>query len=188
MDERSIEIIKKAYHSYVPYDEIARKVGLPESSTKRIISGLIKDGIIERRIPKGQLERQKRRERVYELYRRGYTIEDISFAMEMPRGNVTGLIRDGKKKGIINEREYDCIMTNGNVSCGSSMSDKCIYGKSKSDTSGKGFCNYILCTGHLRGCSYLNCDKYVDGNGKKEQYKVPDCITTADTVRSGIEE
>ena len=49
------------------------------------------------------------------------------------------------------------------VVCTSKISKTCIYGASEFDVKlpYKARCNYLLCTGHSRGCSPKECDKYV---------------------------
>lgn len=49
------------------------------------------------------------------------------------------------------------------VRCSDKISATCIYGVSRFERSKAlgARCNYILCEGHMRGCSPDQCDKYV---------------------------
>lgn len=110
--------------------------------------------------------------KVITLYVQGYTYRDIAKTVNVSKAGLCNvmhaLIQEGvlvgrrKKNGKIETKQPP-----GTVNCKLGVSRKCIYGASWTASSDGPLCNYILCTGHMRGCPPTACDKFQTGKKVK---------------------
>lgn len=106
------------------------------------------------------------------LWHQGKTVGDISKIYDIPYGSASSLIQRLKNLGRIENRYPNKARTRpeqkipkakpkkGTVRCSRAVSITCKYGCAKDSSIFANLCNYILDTGHMRGCSPDECDKY----------------------------
>ena len=106
------------------------------------------------------------------LWHQGKTVGDISKIYDIPYGSASSLIQRLKNLGRIENRYPNKAIKRpeqkapngeqkkGTVRCTRAVSISCKYGCAKDSSIFANLCNYILDTGHMRGCSPDQCDKY----------------------------
>lgn len=109
---------------------------------------------------------------VQKLWEQGKTVGDISDIYKIPYGSASSLIQRLKNLGRIGNRypnkarhkskpeSIEVIQKHGTVRCTRAVSIRCKYGCAKDSSIFSNLCNYILDTGHMRGCPSEECTKF----------------------------
>ena len=101
----------------------------------------------------------------------GLTCKEIAKKNDCSVGRVSNCIRFLKDNDVLPEkrpptdskqREPVVRRKPGTIKCNQCVAKKCIYGTGQG-LEQSGLCNYILITGHMRGCPPESCDKYTEG-------------------------
>ena len=103
------------------------------------------------------------RSQITDLYNKGLTGYKIAKELNIAESWVYKVLRDLKDDGLIQEREIDYSPTyDYPIDCTKKVSVTCVYGCAPATTlcDYTAGCNYLLCTGHSRGCSPRACTKY----------------------------
>ena len=109
--------------------------------------------------------RDETKERIKYWYSMGFTYEEIAVMANISKATVTRYISEFIGKGEITRRQRNEITRNddGTYYCNTGTCRSCVYGAKKSTTE----CNYMIKTGHRRGCSPRACDKFIKGDPLK---------------------
>ena len=105
------------------------------------------------------------------FYNQGMSRPEIASRVHLSVSGVgrrlEALYKDGtlKKRSEMAEEEHEALnkrhTDEGTVKCNYAVSKKCVYGYESTHTCRElGLCDYILRTGHMRGCSAKNCTKF----------------------------
>ena len=112
---------------------------------------------------------------VITLYIEGYTYREIAKIINVSKAGLCNMMHALIQEGVLVSRkqlkkmspkELEWKQPPGTVKCNLGVSRRCIYGASWTASSEGPLCNYILCTGHMRGCPANACDKFQTGKKK----------------------
>ena len=110
------------------------------------------------------------------LYLEGIPYRDMAKIMNISKAALCNLMHTLFQEGVIIPRrqlkgrkaaaDLPKKQPPGTVNCNLGVSRKCVYGACWTASSEGPLCNYILCTGHMRGCPANECDKFQAGKKK----------------------
>lgn len=110
---------------------------------------------------------------VIKLYIEGIPYRDIAEMINVSKAGLCNMMHALFAEGVLVPRrqlqgmrrveELPKEQPPGTVNCNLGVSRRCIYGASWTANSESPLCNYILCTGHRRGCPASECDKFQTG-------------------------
>ena len=112
------------------------------------------------------------------LYVEGVPYRDMAKMMNISKAGLCNLMHALFQEGVLiprrqlsgrHEAELPKEQPIGTVNCTLAVSRRCIYGASWTACSKGPLCNYILCTGHMRGCPASECNKFQTGRKLKSR-------------------
>ena len=105
--------------------------------------------------------------KVISLYMKDLKLKDIAKEIDISIYTVANIVHKLHDSGVLPRKDELSrgLMVKRNrigktVQCNAMISKQCKYGMNECDSDVNGICNYILYTGHMRGCDWKACTRF----------------------------